>query len=145
LSEIMVVLTIIAGLTLFSLPKFAALQERSRLTAARQEIEAAIATARAAAVQKGRTATLSISGNTLLVTVTSSSSGTQTTIIPSMPFDTVYGVTLSATNPTITFDMRGFASPRLGGTGKFRLVGTSRRDSVCVTTVGQIMRRGCSL
>ena len=143
--EAMVVLTIVAGLTLFSMPKFAALQERSRLTAARNEIEAAFATARAAAVQKGRTSTLTISGNTIKVTVTSDAAGTQTTIIPAMPFDTVFGVTLSATHTVVTFDMRGFASPRLGGTGIYRLVGTSRRDSVCVTTVGQIMTRRCSL
>ena len=145
LTEMLVVVVVMGTLTMISLPKFAGLQERSRLTSARQEIEAAIATARAAAVQKGRTATLTINGNSLRVTVTSANGGTQTVVIPPMPLDSVYGVTLSATNASITFDMRGFVSPRLGGTGIYRLAATTRRDSVCITAIGQLMKRGCSL
>jgi Tfp pilus assembly protein FimT len=143
----LIVVVIMGTLTMISLPKFAGLQEASRLRSARQEIEAAIATARAAAVQKGRTATLTINGNSLRVTVTSASGGTQVVVIPPMPLDTVYGVTLATTNPSITFDMRGFISPRLTGSGPwvYRLAGTSRRDSVCITAVGQLMKRGCSL
>jgi Tfp pilus assembly protein FimT len=99
----LIVVVIMGTLTMISLPKFAGLQEASRLRSARQEIEAAIATARAAAVQKGRTATLTINGNSLRVTVTSASGGTQVVVIPPMPLDTVYGVTLATTNPSITF------------------------------------------
>ncbi len=148
LVEMLIVLSVMGGLALFSLPRFAGLQERSRLTSARQEVEAAIATARAAAIQKGRTATVVFSNNKLWVTVTTSSSGTQATVVPVTPLDSVYGVTLtsrSASDTSIAFDMRGFASPRLSATGVFRLAGTTRRDSVCVTTAGAIMPRGCSL
>jgi prepilin-type N-terminal cleavage/methylation domain-containing protein len=145
LVEAMMVVAIMGGLVLFSLPRFAALQERSRLNSARQQVEAAIATARAAAIQTGRTSTLSLTGNSMLVTVTDASGLGQVTIIPSMPFDTVYGVTVTATNPTITFDMRGFASPKLTGSPQFTLIGTTRRDSVCITIVGQIKGRGCTL
>ncbi len=148
LVEMMIVLSIMGGLALFSLPRFAGLQERSRLTAARQEVEAAIATARAAAIQKGRTATVVFSNNRLWVTVTSSGSGTQTSVVPVTPLDSIYGVTVqsrSAGDTSIAFDMRGFASPRLSATGVFVLRGTTRTDSVCVTTSGQIMPRGCAL
>jgi prepilin-type N-terminal cleavage/methylation domain-containing protein len=148
LVEMMIVVSVMGALALFSLPKFAGLQERSRLTSARQEVEAAIATARAAAIQKGRTATVVFSNNKLWVTVTTSSSGAQTTVVPATPLDSVYGVTVqsrSAGDTSISFDMRGFASPRLAATGVFVLKGTTRTDSVCVTTAGAIMPRGCSL
>jgi len=144
-TEMLIVFVIMALITAFSLPKFAVLQDRSRLTAARQELEAAIATARSAAIQKGRTARVRFVGNKISVLVTTSSSGTTTTLIPSMPLDSVYGVTLSSSDTAIVYDMRGFASPRLGATGMFKLIGKSRRDSVCVTTAGQIMPRACSL
>ena len=45
----------------------------------------------------------------------------------------------------VTFDMRGFANPRLATTGKFVISGASKKDSVCITTAGQIMPRNCSL
>jgi Tfp pilus assembly protein FimT len=118
--------------------------ERNRLSAAREELTAAIATARAAAVQKGRTATLFVSGNQMWVTVVNAGSGT-TTVVPVKSFSSLYNVSVAATEPSITFDMRGFLTPRLASTGVFRIVGASRRDSVCITSAGQIMPRSCSL
>ena len=128
-----------------TLPKFSGLVERNKLSAAREEIAAAVATARAAAVQKGRTATLRVSGNTMWVTVVTSNAGATTTIVPVKSFSSLYNVSLAATDTIVTYDTRGFASPRLGGTAVFRIVGSSRRDSVCITTAGQIMPRSCSL
>jgi Tfp pilus assembly protein FimT len=136
---------IVGSLTLFALPKFSGLVERNRLSAAREEIAAAIATARAAAVQKGRTATIRISGNKMWVDVVTSSAGTTTTVVPLKSFSSLYNVSVAATDTSITYDMRGFATPRLSSTGIFRIVGSSRRDSVCITTAGQIMPRSCSL
>jgi type II secretory pathway pseudopilin PulG len=141
----LMVVVIIGGLTLFSVPKFAVLQERSKLTSARQEIEAAIATARAAAIQKGRVSRLHIGNNKLSVTVIPVGGGAQQTVLPEMPLDSVYGVTMSVTDTLIVFDVRGFAWPRLSATGIFRLIGRTRRDSVCISTTGQLLSRGCSL
>jgi type IV fimbrial biogenesis protein FimT len=145
LTEMLIVVSIVGLLTLVSIPKFKGLVERNKLSAAREELAAAIATARAAAVQKGRTATLFLSGNKMWVTVVTSSSGTTTTVVPVKSFGTLYNVSVTATDPSITFDMRGFASPRLPSTGKFVITGASKKDSVCVTTAGQIMPRSCSL
>ena len=141
----MIVVTIVGLLTLFAVPKFSGLVERNKLTAAREELSSAIATARAAAVQKGRTATLFLSGNQMWVTVVTSSAGTTTTVVPVKSFGSLYNVSVTATAPSITFDMRGFVTPRLASTGIFRIVGASRKDSVCITTAGQIMPRSCSL
>jgi prepilin-type N-terminal cleavage/methylation domain-containing protein len=148
LVEMMMVIVIISGLTLFSLPKFHALEERSRLASARQELQAAIATARAAAIQKGRTAQVVIVGNALTVRVTIDNAGTTKTLLNRIQLDSVYKVTVTPSAPAdslLTFDMRGFLRPRLGATEIYHIVGASKRDSVCITTGGQIMPRSCSL
>jgi type IV fimbrial biogenesis protein FimT len=144
LTEMIIVVGVVGLLTIISLPRFSGLVERNRLSAAREELTAAIATARAAAVQKGRTATLFVSGNQMWVTVVNAGAGT-TTVVPVKSFSSLYNVSVAATEPSITFDMRGFLTPRLASTGVFRIVGASRRDSVCITSAGQIMPRSCSL
>jgi Tfp pilus assembly protein FimT len=143
----LIVVSIVGMLTLFAVPKFSGLVERNKLTAAREELSSAIATARAAAIQKGRTATLFLSGNQMWVTVVTSSAGATTTIVPVKSFS-LYNVSVAPTDPgitSVTFDMRGFAAPRLSSTGIFRITGASKKDSVCITTAGQIMPRSCSL
>jgi prepilin-type N-terminal cleavage/methylation domain-containing protein len=145
LLEMLIVMVIVAGLAIFSLPRFGGLRDRSRMTAARQEIEAGIATARAAAIQKGRTARFRLAAGFLTVTVDTTAGGAQKTLIARHSLDSLHGVTTSATDTMITFDPRGFAQPRLAATGIFRVLGTGRRDSVCVTPAGQIMPRRCSL
>jgi prepilin-type N-terminal cleavage/methylation domain-containing protein len=145
LTEMIIVVGVVGLLTIISLPRFSGLVERNRLSAAREELTAAIATARAAAVQKGRTATLFVSGNQMWVTVVNSGGGATTTVVPVKSFSSLYNVSVAATEPSITFDMRGFLTPRLASTGVFRIVGASRRDSVCITSAGQIMPRSCSL
>jgi prepilin-type N-terminal cleavage/methylation domain-containing protein len=147
LTEMLIVVVMVGMLTLMTLPKFSGLVERNQLSAAREEIAAAVATARAAAVQKGRTATLRFSGNNMWVTVVTSSAGTTTTIVPVKNYRSLYNVSLSvsSTDTLINYDTRGFANPTLAGTAIFRIVGTSKRDSVCVTAAGQIMPRSCSL
>lgn len=144
-AELLIVLVIVGGLMFFALPKFSGLMERKQLSAAREEIAAAIATARAAAVQKGRTATVYISGNSIRVTAVTNGSGGTTTIVPQKSLLASYNVGVVSTDTAITFDMRGFASPRLASTGIVRITGSSRRDSVCITTAGQLMPRSCSL
>jgi len=146
LTEMLIVVVIVGLLTLFAIPKFSVLVQRNKLSAAREELTAAIATARAAAVQKGRTSTFRISGNQFRVTVVTADNGSTTTLVPAKSLMTLYNVSIASTTDTIiTFDMRGFATPRLSSTGMIKLTQGVRRDSVCVTTAGQIMPRRCSL
>lgn len=149
LTEMIIVVGVVGLLSLVSLPKFSGLVERNKLQAAREELAAAIATARAAAIQKGRSATLHLSGNQMWVTAVTSGAGATTTIVPVKSFTSLYNVSVAASAPagltSVTFDMRGFASPRLSSTGRFVITGTSRKDSICITPAGQIMPRSCSL
>jgi type IV fimbrial biogenesis protein FimT len=145
LTELLIVVVMVGALTLLALPKFSWLVERNKLSAAREEITSAIATARAAAVQKGRVATFRISGNKMWVTVVTNDAGATMTVVPIKSLKTLYNVSLAANDSVITFDMRGFANPRLASTGVFRILGITKTDSVCITTAGQIMPRGCQL
>jgi Tfp pilus assembly protein FimT len=139
----LIVVSIVGLLTLFAVPKFSGLVERNKLTAAREELTSAIATARAAAIQKGRTATVFLSGNQMWATVVTTNAGATATIVPVKSFGTLYNVSVTSTDASITFDMRGFATVYSGG--KFTIVGASKRDSLCLTAGGQIMPRSCSL
>ena len=85
------------------------------------------------------------SGRGIRVVAVTSSSGTTTTLVPSKSLSTLYNVSLTSSSDSIRFDMRGYASPRLSATGMFKVLIGSRRDSVCVTTAGQVMPRSCSL
>jgi prepilin-type N-terminal cleavage/methylation domain-containing protein len=146
LAEMMIVVVIVGGLTLFALPRFSGLTERNSLAAARQEVIAAIATARAAAIQKGSSATVRIKADSVSVTVVNAGGVGTTTLIPARSLDALYGVEMvprSQADTAITFDMRGFA--KLSGSPAIRFGKGSRRDSVCLTIAGQIMPRGCTL
>jgi Tfp pilus assembly protein FimT len=142
----LIVVVVLGGLAMFTLPKFSGLVERNKLTAARQEVAAAIATARAAAIQKGSTATVWFSSGSLSVTVVNAGGAGTTTLVPVKSLASTYGVSLttkSAADSAIAYDLRGFA--RLAATGVVRLAIGTRKDSVCLTSAGQIMPKGCSL
>jgi prepilin-type N-terminal cleavage/methylation domain-containing protein len=145
LTETLIVVVMVGALTMFALPKFSKLVESNKLSAAREEITSAIATARAAAVQKGRVATLRFSGNKMWVTVVTNDAGATMTVVPIKSLRTLYNVSIVANDSVITYDMRGFASPRLASTGVFLIQSTTKKDSVCITPAGQIMPRGCQL
>lgn len=142
----MIVVVIVGGLTVFALPRFSGLAERNSLDAARQEVTAAIATARAAAIQKGSRATVRFKADSVMVTVVNAGGVGTTTLIPARSLDALYGVEVSPrsqADTAITFDMRGFA--KLSGSPVIRFGKGARRDSICLTAAGQVMPRGCTL
>lgn len=144
LVELLTVIVLMTSLAMFSMPKFTGLRERGNLTSARQHIESAIVTARSTAVQKGTSASVVFSANKVWVTATTTG-GATLTILPAVPLDSLYGVSVTASDTAVAFDARGFASPRLAAPGMIRLLGSTRRDSICITVIGQLMPRGCQL
>lgn len=147
LVEIVIILTMVAGLALLAAPKFLVLQDRSSLRSARQEVEALIGTARSAAIQKGRSTRFFVHGNTVGVVATINDAGATTNLVNPVPLDTLYGVTMTlagSADTAVVFDPRGFASPRLGGTVVYRLTKSARTDSTCISRVGQILGQRCT-
>lgn len=146
LVELLIVMVVVTLLTLMSFPKFGALRERSRITTAMQRLEASIAAARSAAIQKGRNAQVIISNNSVMVRVTTNAAGATATVIPAVNYNTEYGVTFSFGTPAdsmLTYSARGLMTPTLPYAVKIRLQSTTRSDSICTTMVGKLMKRGC--
>lgn len=148
LVELMIVVVITSMLALLAAPRFTALSERSALRSSRMQIEAAIATARASAIQKGRPATFWVTGSSFGVRVEINDAGATTVVIPTIPLDSLHKVTLTrvggVADSVIVFNSRGFASPRLSQTGRYRLTIGSRTDSTCVSTLGHILGQTCA-
>jgi Tfp pilus assembly protein FimT len=143
----MIVVAIVSGLALFALPRFRGLHAASQLAAARQEVEAGIATARAAAIQKGRRSYFSITGNAMLVSVDTSDSGQRDTILSLRPLDSLYRVrvTPGAQGSQVMFGPRGWVTPLANGNLEYVLQRGTRIDTLCFRPTGQLMGRGCTL
>ena len=147
--EIFIVIGILAVLYVMTGPKVAELRSRSRLRAARQELSSAFASARAAALQKGKTATLTLGGDSAIVTVLSGLAGTSVTVFGPIKFNGELGSSLSALSgapTTVSFDARGLMTPVVAGvTNRYRLSSGTYADTVCISAVGIIMPRTCQL
>ena len=142
LTEMLAVLVIFGVVTSLSIPRMHGVSTRSSVRSARLQTAVYLTQARAAALQRGREARFIRSGNLLKVTI--DSSGTQVLLVPSHNLLSERNVSLSASRDTIRFDPRGFA---IGTSAieKFIVVRDGMRDSVCVTKMGKVIQRGCSI
>lgn len=141
--EMIVVLIIFGVVTGLSIPRLHAAQSSAGLRSARTQTAIYLAQAHALAIQRGREARFNRSGN--IVSVTVDSSGTQ--VVYGRPHDLTeeHGVAIPATTQDmISFDARGFAT-NITTVAKVVLTRDGMRDSVCVSKIGKIITRGCSL
>lgn len=145
LTEIMIVIAII-GLILATLtPRVRTIREGSNLRAAKDAVATALGTARAAAIQKGNTATFHV-GTDTSVMVDAVSNGATIPIMPKRTLGQMYGVTITVRTPVDTvvpFNSRGFGKTVSGGTVRYVLTLGTRMDSVCVTMLGLVKKTGC--
>jgi Tfp pilus assembly protein FimT len=142
------VVAIMGTLFVITVPKITELKARTALRGSRETLEAAFATARASAMQKGKRSTLSLSGNTLGVTVLSGLTNTSTPVVRPLLFGSTFGTAVTAigTAPTsIAFDARGLVTPVSGAIAKYQITLGSYADTVCVSGAGVVIRRGCQL
>ena len=140
LTELMMVVIIMGVVLAFAVPKFNSLRNSGKLGAAKTHVMASLTTARASAIQNGYGSRWSISGNNVTVAARTAA-GTYTNLASAAKFDTLYSVTLRASQTEIDFDSRGLAT-NLNATGKIYVVGITT-DSICVTRLGVVLRTGC--
>ena len=146
--ETLVVLSLLGLMYLLVGPRLSTIREQSSLRAARQELSSAIAMARAAALQKGKTATLTLSPISASVSVMSGLTGTPVHIYGPLHFDRQLNTTLSAVNGAamvVSFDARGLLTPMPVGISRYRLTSGTRADTVCVSPAGIILPKDCAL
>lgn len=133
----MVVMGILAAV---AMPKLTGIRRNAAVRSAKQQVGAYLATARSAAIRRGRPTTFHIDGNTIWIT--SERPGTPIdTVARPIPLDSEYAVTLSAIVNTVRFDARGFPT-NLAGRQVFGVAAGGFSDSVCISRGGLVGRCG---
>jgi type II secretion system protein H len=151
LLELLIVLVIVGVLAALALPKFRIVRDQNNVSGARARIESTVATARAAAIHKGRLSQFVVSGNRISVWTQDPTTGSWQQQVSSLDLSAVYpGVQIQlggASLPHIYYEPRGFtwSGAKPPSTLVFRVVGQTKTDSVCVSRQGQLLPRGCSL
>ena len=148
LIELLIVIAILSVVYLRLLPIISEIKARTALRATRQELMSAFSAARAAALQKGRVATLTLTSTGASVSVLNASSGIAATIFGPISFNSQFGTvlnTLSSAPTAVAFDPRGLVTPALTTVSKYRISIGSWADTVCISGSGMPLRRGCQL
>jgi prepilin-type N-terminal cleavage/methylation domain-containing protein len=141
LIEVLMVITIVGVLLAVVVPRYGTITNGMKVHSAKQEIGAMLAQGRATAIQTNQTVLVVRSANVMsLIGV----SPTASTIIMQQDLGYQFGVTVSSTRDTVTYDSRGMVTGNTA-TLKFVVTNGSTRDSVCVLALGKITRTGCSL
>ncbi|HKO14650.1 MAG TPA: GspH/FimT family pseudopilin [Gemmatimonadaceae bacterium] len=150
LMELIAVIVLTGLMALIAYPRIRAVQRRTSLTSARMQLKSYLATARMTALRRGSSARLVRVGNTVRVTVTIDTLGTQATIVRPFNFKQAYAVLLSGTTDSVVYTPRGVAQ-NLSATGeKFYISADSARvgagrDSLCVTRLGLVLEGSCGI
>ena len=148
MSELLIVAAIAGLVFMLAVPKIAVIRDGAGKRAARQQLVAAFAATRAAALQKGKSATLTLTSSTAKVTVLSGLAGAEVTTWGPIAFQSTLNATIAPLNGasnTISYNARGMLTPTPAGTLQYQLTVGTTKDTVCISTTGIIMPKGCKL
>ena len=140
LPEVLIVIVMVSLLAIVAIPRFANVNGKRHMQSARMRVGSALATARAAAIQKGYPVRFVLTSNR--VTVKRDTTGAPDLISP-VPLDTLYKVSATAVGFTDPFEVvftgRGFSN--VGSTATIRLSRSGvPNDSVMISKTGMVMR-----
>lgn len=142
LIELLTVVMIIGVVVAIATPRMGKINRTADLRASRDHLAAHIATARHVAIQRSMTTRMQRAGN--LVWVESVGPAGVTLTRDTLDLYAMFGTSITSTVTQIRFDPRGFSTG--GAPRKFVLKsGADLKDSVCVTGMGVIMKKGCAL
>lgn len=147
--ELLMVVGVIAVVFALAIPRMTTIKSSSSLRAGKQQLASAFAAARGAALQKGKTSTLIITGNTLRVRVLSGLNGTLVTVFgPVRLYETV-GVTLEPLGSALSvvnYNARGLMTdPPADPVMKYEIKYGTDADTLCISRAGLILSKRCSL
>ena len=143
--ELMVVVVIVGVIAMIGFPRINDAIQKTNVRSARAAASTSVATARAAAIQRGCRGVVHFSGSagTMWVTVcprmSTTGSGTIDTIGVVNKLATLYNVTITETRDSVQFDPRGLNLDN-ATTTTVRFAGTSgTKDSIIVNQVGKVV------
>ncbi len=148
LIEMLIVVLICGLMTALVMPSITSARDNAGRRAAHQTFESAVAATRAAALQKGKSATLTFVNNTATVTVLSGLANSSVTVMGPVRFTPAFNATIEVLNSsttTITYNSRGLLTPTPATPLIYRVKVGATRDTVCVSVAGVILSRGCRL
>ncbi len=148
LIEMLMAVAVLGLMAAIAIPGVVGIRDAAALRAGRQQVVAALGAAQSAAVQKGKTSTLTLTGSSLVVSVLSGAANTPVTVLGPHDLASQYRMTVTpvGTTPgTLSYNARGLVTPTPSATLVYRLEVNAARDSVCVSAAGVIMPRGCTL
>ena len=143
--ETLVVMAVLVLMATMAYPRISRWRTGYDLRSAKQQVAAAIATTRAAAVQKGRPARFIVAGNVIRATVDTNAAGAAVTVVPPIDLLATFGVTLATQNipgNELLYGSRGVIAPQ-AAMPRYYLTNSAGRDSLCVSGVGVLLKRGC--
>lgn len=156
LTEVMIVIAIIGMILTTLTPRVRTIREGSNLRAGKDAIATALGTARAAAIQKGATASFHLGTTDTTILVDALSNGATVPILPKRSLGQMYGVGVtvfskvagsgyqaSPGDTVIKFDLRGFGSTVSDAQVLYLVKLGTRTDSICVSRNGLILKKGC--
>jgi Tfp pilus assembly protein FimT len=142
-AELIVVVAIVTIVMAIGVPRFTQQQTSTDVRAARDEIASYLATTRAAAIQRGRDARFTLKGDTIAVE-RDQGQGVWVSVRAPHSLAQAFNVSVASTPSItqITYNGRGTAKA-LASTQRIVVTRSTKKDSVCVTRFGMIMRKGC--
>ena len=140
LTEVLVVLVIMALVTKMSLPKIAQIREKNAVRSAKLQLASQIATARTAAIRRSQPSKFQYDATAQRWYTTAGPTGTETVVTGSVRLASLQVVVSPASSSDgIDFDSRGLPT-NLTGRKVYRFTRNNVTDSICVSRVGQISR-----
>ncbi len=143
--ELMIVIVIVGVLALVGFPKIKDAIQKTNVRSARVAAGTYVATARAAAIQRGCRGVVHFSASTGAVWVTvcprmsPTGSGTIDTIGVVSQLGTLYNITLSETQDSVQFDPRGLRLNNNSTTVWFA-ASSGEQDSIVINQLGKVVR-----
>lgn len=138
LIEILVVIGLIGLLAAIAMPRISQTLVRTNVTSSRGAVISAHGLARATAIQRGITSELVFSGNTLLVLSENPVTRTVDTIGAPNDLNDRYGVTVTTTRDTLTFDPNGIGVD--GGATTVTVARGAYTESIRINAVGRVLK-----
>jgi prepilin-type N-terminal cleavage/methylation domain-containing protein len=150
LVELLIVVVIVGVLAMMAVPKMNLAANERAVANTRERVEALIATTRAAAIHKGRESLFITSGTWISAWTRNPNTGYWDPLVPWLQLNPIYpGVSVSLGGSGwhyVWYDKRGVAYSKPPSTTVFRITRSgSTPDSVCVTRLGQILPRSCTV
>jgi Tfp pilus assembly protein FimT len=145
--EMIMVVVVTGILFAITLPRFSTVKYGSTLRAGRQQLASVMASARAAALLKGKSAVLVTGSNVATVWAQTGLAGNWVRVAGPVRFDDS-GLTLTPLGnapASLVYDARGLLSPVPSEILKYELAMPGYADTLCLSRSGVIMQKGCTL